>query len=66
MLKENIDTLTDEFELLIARGTITGMAANLLRSEETLLAVQALLLDAGIKEAAALSDQNIFKKKELN
>jgi hypothetical protein len=59
LLKQNIDTLTDEFELLIARGT-TGMAANLLRSEETLLAVQALLIDAGIKEAEILSDQNIF------
>ena len=59
LLKGNIDSLTRELELLLGVGG-TGMSAALLRSEETMFALQALLLDAGAKEAEMLTDANIF------
>jgi len=61
LLKGNIDTLTVELERLLKVGGIgTGTGIDTLTAEQTMFAIQALLLEAGAKEASMLTDANLF------
>ena len=62
-LKTNVDLLTDEFEQILKSGAVG--VGGFIEQERSLLVLQALLTEAGIKEGKLLSDKNLFLEDRL-
>ena len=62
-LKTNVDLLTDEFEQILDFGAVG--VGGFIEQERSLLVLQALLTEAGIKEGKLLSDKNLFLEDRL-